>query len=79
MRIPYKINQIKQVMERMQKGFKGEYKCSFCENVYSIAANRRRHELQAHINKDQKFVCNACNNEYTSRDSLTRHLKICKV
>lgn len=77
MRIPYKIGQLKLAMERVEKGFKGAYKCSFCDKVYTITANRRRHELQTHINKDQKFTCTKCGNEYTSRDSLTRHLKIC--
>jgi hypothetical protein len=77
MRIPYKIEQLKTAMENVEKGNKGEYKCNFCENIYTIAANRRRHELQNHINKDQKFKCSKCSNEYSSRDSLTRHLKNC--
>lgn len=79
MRIPYKINQLKQAMERVEKGHKGEYKCNFCENIYTIAANRRRHEVQAHININQLFTCEVCGNEYRSRDSLIRHLKICNV
>ncbi len=79
MRIPYKINQLKIAIDAAQKGHKGEYKCSFCEKIYTIAANRRRHELQAHINSDERFTCSTCKNEYRSRDSLTRHLKNCVV
>jgi len=79
MRIPYKIEQLKTALENVEKGHKGEYNCSFCENVYTIAANRRRHELQAHLNKDQRFSCEKCKNEYMSRDSLTRHLKNCSA
>ena len=77
MKIPYKIEQVKLAMENFEKGYKGVYKCSFCDNVYTIPANRRRHELQGHINKDEKFSCKKCANEYSSRDSLTRHLKKC--
>jgi len=79
MKIPYKIEQMKTAIQNFEKGYKGEYKCNFCDNIYTIAANRRRHELQAHVNKDQKFTCKTCDNEYSSRDSLTRHLKNCKV
>lgn len=77
MKIPYKIKQIETALQNVEKGYKGEYRCNFCDNVYTIAANRRRHELQAHLNKDQTFECTKCGNEYKSRDSLTRHLKIC--
>lgn len=77
MRIPYKMDQINMAIEKVAKGHKGEYKCSFCDKIYTIAANRRRHEVQAHVNKDQRFPCAKCGNEYTSRDSLVRHLKIC--
>jgi hypothetical protein len=77
MKIPYKIAQLKTAMENVEKGYKGEYKCSFCDRVYTIAANRRRHELQNHINNDDRFSCTICESEYRSRDSLARHLKNC--
>jgi DNA-directed RNA polymerase subunit RPC12/RpoP len=73
MKIPYKIAQLKTAMENVEKG----YKCSFCDKVYTIAANRRRHELQTHINNDDRFSCTICGSEYRSRDSLARHLKNC--
>ena len=79
MKIPYKIEQIKTALKNVENGYKGEYKCKFCDNIYTISANRRRHELQKHINKNQRFCCDKCGNKYSSRDSLTRHLKKCVV
>jgi hypothetical protein len=76
MKIPYKINQIEVALENVKKGYKGEYKCGFCDKIFTISANRRRHELNLHIQNDERFVCN-CGNEYTSKDSLVRHLKKC--
>ena len=76
MKIPYKIKQLETALEKVEKGFKGEYPCGFCDKVYTIAANRRRHEVQAHINNNERFSC-SCGNEYTSKDSLVRHLKKC--
>jgi hypothetical protein len=78
MRIPYKIEQLKNALEKAQKGYKGEYKCSFCEKIYTISANRRRHEVHQHIIKDQCFLC-ICGKKYMSRDSMKRHLKNCNV
>ena len=76
MKIPYKINQLNKVLENAEKGYKGEYKCNFCNKVFTISANRRRHELNSHIKNDERFLC-SCGNEYMSKDSLTRHLKNC--
>jgi hypothetical protein len=77
MKIPYKIEQIKAVIDAMNTKVKECYKCKFCEKTYNVPSNRRRHELNQHINKDQRFSCDRCGNEYTCRDSLTRHLKKC--
>lgn len=76
MKIPYKINQLNDVLEKSEKGYKGEYRCEFCNKIFTIAANRRRHEVNLHINNGEVFSCK-CGNEYTSKDSLTRHLKKC--
>jgi DNA-directed RNA polymerase subunit RPC12/RpoP len=78
MKIPYKINQLETVMKHMNDKGEGSYKCNFCDKVYTLAANRRRHELTSHIKKDQLFTCTRCSNEYMSRDSLVRHLKKCQ-
>ncbi len=75
MKIPVKQNQIKVVMDNFEKGWHGQYKCNFCDNIYSNASGRRRHELKMHINKNQKHTCDVCNKTYDSKDSLTRHLK----
>jgi hypothetical protein len=75
MKIPYKIEQIKIALKNVEKGHKGEYKCSFCDKIYPTSANRRRHEVTSHISKDTKYKCDKCKKEYTARDSLTRHIK----
>lgn len=75
MKIPYKIQQIKIAFENAEKGYKGEYKCSFCNKVYVTSANRRRHEVTSHISKGVKYNCEKCKKEYIYRDSLTRHIK----
>jgi len=75
MKIPYKIEQIKIALKNVEKGHKGEYKCSFCDKIYPTSANRRRHEVTSHISKDTKYKCEKCKKEYTTRDSLTRHIK----
>jgi hypothetical protein len=79
MKIPYKIDQIEKAFENLKTGAKGKYKCNFCEKTYTISANRRRHELSIHIKNNVKFSCEKCKNEYSSRDSLTRHLKKCEI
>jgi hypothetical protein len=76
MKIPYKIKQIEDAFEKTEQGHKGEYSCSFCDKIFNIAANRRRHEVNIHINNEERYSC-ACGLQYTSRDSLTRHLKKC--
>jgi uncharacterized Zn-finger protein len=79
MKIPYKIQQIEHVLQKTKEKVTGEYKCNFCDKIYTIAANRRRHELIEHINKNQFFSCTICSNTYKTRDSLARHLKNCLV
>ena len=39
--IPYKINQIKQVMERYKQGNNEIYKCNFCEKTYKNPSGRQ--------------------------------------
>lgn len=74
--IPYKIKQIETVIEKSKIGYKCDYKCNFCENIYKNPAGRRRHEKKEHIDKGILFNCNICDNKYKSKDTLTRHIKI---
>lgn len=75
MKIPYKRNQIDTVINKWKLGWKGEYKCNFCENIYSNSQGRRRHEKHIHISIGIKHKCETCDAEYDYKDSLTRHLK----
>ena len=71
--IPYKIDQITTALCKAERGHTDKYKCSFCENVYSNPAGRRRHEKKEHIDKGTIFTCEICDKTYKSRDSLQRH------
>lgn len=75
MKIPYKINQLQDVLNKHKKGWFGVYECSFCDLVYSNAQGRRRHEKMKHINKNVLHKCPTCGNEYEYKDSLKRHMK----
>lgn len=48
MKIPYKIQQIKNVMERLDKGINKRFKCSQCDHDYASPSGRRRHFLATH-------------------------------
>jgi hypothetical protein len=48
MKIPYKINQIDIVMERLTKGIVRRFKCPQCDNDYASPSGRRRHFLVTH-------------------------------
>jgi hypothetical protein len=75
MKIPYKIEQIKKVLEEFNKGWNCKYKCFSCESIFSSPQSRRRHEKHTHINNNTLYTCEICYKEYEYRDSLTRHLK----
>jgi uncharacterized Zn-finger protein len=76
--IPYKIQQVENVIEKSRKGNDNKYYCSFCNKGYANASGRRRHEKKEHIEKGVEFVCTYadCNKTYKSRDTLARHIKI---
>ena len=48
MKIPYKIKQIDNVMERLSKGIERRFKCPHCDNDYASPSGRRRHVLATH-------------------------------
>tara|TARA_Y100000389_G_C17470276_1_gene529861 strand:+ start:10217 stop:10738 length:522 start_codon:yes stop_codon:yes gene_type:complete len=75
--IPYKINQMKRVIDNSKQEWNTRFKCSFCNCTFSDPSGRRRHEKNQHIEKGQKHKCKLCNKEYNSRDSLNRHINTC--
>lgn len=76
MLIPYKINQIELSIEKSKAVWNKRFKCSFCDKTFSDNPNRRRHEKNQHILKDQKHCCIHCNKEYETLDSMKRHIKL---
>ena len=73
--IPYKINQINNVIENSKKPWSKKFSCNFCDAVFTDSSGRRRHELIQHINKGQEHVCKFCDKTYKSLDSMKRHIK----
>lgn len=74
--IPYKINQIKQVMERYKQGNNEIYKCNFCEKTYKNPSGRRRHELSIHINKGEFHKCSSCDETFINMSNLKKHISL---
>jgi hypothetical protein len=72
--IPYKINQVATAYKKLGEPLEPNYKCSFCDAAFTYPSNRRRHE-RGHLEEGSKFKCEKCPLEYTSRDSLQRHVK----
>lgn len=50
--IPYKINQINNVIKISKEEFNRRFKCNYCTNDYASPSGRRRHEKKNHINSD---------------------------
>ena len=76
MLIPYKINQIKQVILKSKEIWTRRFKCKFCNLDFADPSGRRRHEKNQHINKGQEHECKFCIKKYKSLDSLKRHYKL---
>jgi len=76
MLIPYKINQINEVIAKSKEIWTRRFKCNFCNLDFADASGRRRHEKVQHINKGQEHECEICNKKYKSLDSLKRHYKL---
>lgn len=65
-----------------------EYKCNYCENVYSSQSSRSKHirrcikinainELYTKPNTNTKYMCQYCKTNFATASSLARHRKIC--
>ena len=52
MLIPYKINQVKIALERMEEGSDARYPCKICEADFASPSGRRRHFKNFHENTD---------------------------
>lgn len=76
--IPYKINQIENVLTNYKNGSNDVYKCNFCDKIYKNPSGRRRHEKKEHIEKGLLHKCDigVCDRTFKSKDSLNRHKKI---
>ncbi|XP_050739819.1 broad-complex core protein isoforms 1/2/3/4/5-like isoform X4 [Eriocheir sinensis] len=47
--------------------------CRFCGKVCSNRYNLKKHERDMHLNRGAKFVCELCNRQYSSLNSLQVH------
>ncbi len=47
--IPYKINQVKMVLEKAEKGLNRRFFCRYCDKDYASPSGRRRHEKKFHL------------------------------
>lgn len=75
MLIPYKINQIKNVMERLKQGNPEKYQCKLCDKSYASQGGRHRHVLQAHNdNNSKRYQCTYCEKDYSTIDTRRRHI-----
>jgi len=74
--IPYKIGQLDNAKTVAAQPWKGSFKCHFCDLEYSDPSGRRRHEIKEHISKNQLFCCEFCSQNYKSRDSMNRHIRL---
>jgi len=76
--IPRKIKQLEEAIARSKEGSDVEYACTFCDETFAYASNRRRHERTQHIERGTRFECDVegCSRSYKTRDSLTRHQRL---
>ncbi len=63
------------------------YQCKKCGKEFNKKSNYKQHQKRktkcnsgshSKTNKKNKFKCSGCKKEYSRKDSLTRHTKICK-
>jgi hypothetical protein len=47
--IPYKIDQIKNCLEKSKEKWTRRFECNYCDNNYADPSGRRRHEKKSHI------------------------------
>lgn len=52
MKIPYKINQMNNAIDKSKIKINRRFTCNYCDNNYANPSGRRRHEKQQHINSD---------------------------
>jgi len=78
LRIPYKMKQIEDALEKEKIKVKMEFKCPHCPKIYTNAAGRRRHIKTLHPNGDQnnEFKCDFCDKKFGYRDSKLRHERL---
>lgn len=75
MRIPSKIQQMEEAIQKSKDGLNRRFKCNFCDKDYASPSGRRRHEKKEHIEPGVLYSCNQCDASYESRASLTHHIK----
>jgi hypothetical protein len=62
-----------------------EYKCEFCNKIFSNNSNLKTHiknakyciKLRDNFIPDNQFICNYCNKDFTSKQKLDYHLLNC--
>uniref|UniRef100_A0A6C0E4J8 C2H2-type domain-containing protein n=1 Tax=viral metagenome TaxID=1070528 RepID=A0A6C0E4J8_9ZZZZ len=63
--------------------------CEYCKNDYYDKSTLKKHQktskfcIKIQIEKNEsininKFICNFCNKELSTKQSLDRHIKVCK-
>ena len=55
---------------------KTQYKCGFCDRMYTRHSRLKKHVLTKHSGKKFVFKCNICFKTYTSKENLNRHMNI---
>ena len=56
-----------------------EFKCEHCDANFINQTSRYKHYISCNLKKcTEKLICGFCNNNYSSLQSLKRHLKVCK-
>ena len=75
LRIPYKMDQIKNALEKEKEIRTERYDCTYCDKSYATQQGRRKHERDVHKIKENELIyrCSVCNKTFKYEESKIRH------
>ncbi|CAB1118167.1 unnamed protein product [Ectocarpus sp. CCAP 1310/34] len=53
-----------------------QFKCSFCDILFSTKGNKVRHEQATHLHGVRTYPCEVCGKEFKRKEDRTMHMRV---